>query len=286
MFTKFKFKDIHSDYFGIMTKTKNRPILPAQKNVTVSVQNSDSQYDFSSANAYNRPFYEDRIFEMEILVQADTIQNLQNKLSSVAMWLMGSGELVFDDMPYVKWQAKVLNGIDFAPKIYGREAVVSVQFRVKPWSESIFDSDDLENIVLGTDIPLKSDIWLDPSTYFNFALSKGSNTITVINLGTYYARPVFEFVGSCGSLTIVCGDKTLEYSKAFEKLSVDTQKQCFTVSGEMMNKYSSGEFFELKSGANKLKITAGSDVNMRVVYTPKFIYNNPMFGGEQNAGVI
>lgn len=280
MFTGFTYKGIHTDKYGIISKTKNRPILPTQKTVTVNIKNADSEYDFSSANAYDRPFYEDRIFEVELLIQADNIYNLQNKLSSVAMWLIGGGELVFDDIPFVKWQAKVVNGVDFAPKIYGKEAVVNVQFRVKPWSESIFNSDDLANIVLGTDISLDSDIRLDPSTYFDFELSKGTNYINVINWGSYYARPIFEFAGSGSSLTVICDDKTLKYSNKFEELTIDTQKQCFTVSGEPMNKYGSGEFFELKKGVNELKITVDGNISMKVVYTPKFIYANTIFGGE------
>lgn len=280
MFTGFTYKGIHTSKYGIISKTKNRPILPAQKTATVAIQNADSQYDFSSSNAYGRPFYEDRIFEMELLVEEKSITELQNKLSSVAIWLMGNGKLVFDDMPYVVWNANVLNGVDFAPKIYGLQAIVSVQFRVKPWSESIYSSEDIENITLAEAITLDSGIRIGTDNYFNFELTSGSNTITVENIGTYYARPALEFTGQSDSLIITAGDKNLTYNQAFTNLCVDLEQQYFKSGDALVNKYSSGEFFELVSGDNVIEITVTDAVSMKVVYTPNFIYNNPLFGGE------
>lgn len=280
MFTGFTYKGIHTDEYGIISKTKNRPILPTQKTVMINIQNADSEYDFSSANVYERPFYEDRIFEIELLITATGIYELQNKLNSIAVWLMGNGELVFDDIPDVKWNANVINGVDFAPKIYGKEAILSVQFRVKPWSECVHDSEELSNITIGSDIPLNLGIRIDPSAYFNFILKNGLNTVNIINLGTYYARPIFEFSGVCNSLSLTCGNRTLEYNHKFKKLSVDLEKHCFSENGVFMNKYGSGDFFELKAGENMLYITLDGTVDMKIIYTPKFIYANTMFGGE------
>ena len=63
----------------------------------------DGTYDFSAANSYGRAFYKNRVFVISMLIFADNICLLQEKLSEISLWLSGDGVLVFDDMESVEW---------------------------------------------------------------------------------------------------------------------------------------------------------------------------------------
>ena len=138
MRTGFKFKNKHTRDFGVTAQTQSRPIRPETKSQTYETQIMDGEYDFSAANMHGREFYNNRTFQMDIKVIADNLTALQKKLSKLSAWLMGRGELIFDDTPLVKWDAHIVDTIEYKPE-HGRSAVLSVMFKVKPFAGLIFD---------------------------------------------------------------------------------------------------------------------------------------------------
>lgn len=289
MKTGFTFKGRHSDEFGLVMKTSSRPIHPEMKSYTYDSPLTDGVYDFSSANSYGREFYQNRIFTLIMQVYADDLTELQRKISRISVWLTGRGELIFDDTPFVKWNAAVLNSIDYAPERYGRKAILSVSFDVKPFSECIFDTSS--GPALDMALSLDKAMPLDMNT----ALTFSTNTINVINCGTWYVRPtlifdVSEYSGSFTSLSVECGSKKLSIggvssSYNLEKIIIDLEKQTVRDGkGTSLMAYFGGEFFELAPGVNTIH-SAGNiaPFKTQVIYTPEFMYDFDMDWGDADA---
>ena len=64
----FYFKNKHSNDFGVTVQTQSRPIKPEMKIQTYDSPYIDGEYDFSTANAYNREFYKNRVFKMNLQI--------------------------------------------------------------------------------------------------------------------------------------------------------------------------------------------------------------------------
>ena len=171
----FIFKDRHSSDFDVTVRTKSRPILPSVKENIVDLPYRDGGYDFSKANPFGREFYNDRIFTVTFNIYADNLAEMQRKLSLLSLWLCGEGELIFDDMPFLKWRGKVSDEVIYMPEHSGRKAVMEVSFRAEPFCKCIFNTDGptLEMpFMLGANIPI------DISCLFKFNIS-GSGDISV-----------------------------------------------------------------------------------------------------------
>lgn len=269
----FLYKGHHSNEFGIIARTKSRPILPEQKRHEVDAPNIDGSYDFSDANVNERAYYEDRINEVEISFFAKNIQQLQERASKVAVWLTGSGDLIFDDTPAVVWKAKVIQQLDFAPIMSGRAATVTVYFRCKSWAENEFDTNGL---ILGSRMPLNSDIPLDMSADYTFHLNTGENVITFDNLGSWYVRPVFEITASNSIQNIdfdYGGKAALSYSGSGKHITVDCQKQRITADGKTVNDKMTGVFPEFPPGNNEIRVTVGAGIgSLFICFKPLFVY--------------
>lgn len=280
MDTGIRFKGIHSEDIGVLVRTKNRPILPEEKQRTIESNAIDGIIDLSQTDYQEHPFYQERIFQSDILVTGKDIYDLQKRVSKAAAWLMGSGDLIYDDMPYVIWKARVISGVDFAPQIYGTQAVLSVSFQVDTWSECKYSTEELDDMPLDSEILLDSDIQLDMSEYFQYPLTAGRNTITVTNLGTVYVQPVLRFTGQSDYLVITCRDDTLTYSQPFSALNIDCKAQSVTENDVVKTQYASGTFPELAAGETTMTIKATGDIDLFIFYTPRFIYNDTIIEGE------
>lgn len=136
----FTFKGIHSSKFGITAKTRSRSVLPEMKYSSVESPLIDGVYDFSAANEYGHAFYNDRFFEIQIQAAAYNLRELEKKVSKIAVWLRGNGELRFDDMPLVKFKCSVISEMGFVPEWHGKTTVMTAVFRAEPFGECIFDT--------------------------------------------------------------------------------------------------------------------------------------------------
>lgn len=263
----FTFKGRHSSEFGVTVKTKSRPLRPSVKTSSVSLPCRDGVYDFSEANALGRECFNERTFVIEIAAIADDIYQMQDKLSALSLWLCGGGELIFDDMPLVKWVCKVSDEIIYMPERGGRKSVIEVSMRVKPFGIAIFDSDGPEinfDMVLGTNIPIGL---ADMHTY-SFS---GSKTMTVVNWGNRPARPVISISGASGNLSLSLGGKELSFACGGE-VTVDFDKQSVTDS-EGNYIAVSGDFFEFPPGESALSVSGSGNIKAHMVFSPEFMYN-------------
>lgn len=201
----FSFRGTHSNKFGITAYTKSRPIVPERKSYMYEVSHRDGSYDFSSANEYGHAMYKDRTFSMVLQISAPNIMELQKKLGKIAVWLMGEGELIFDDLPECVWNAKCITSIDYAPdideKIILKEAETTsfdVSFDVEPFAKA--------------EETLKKKV----------TLTSTSETIKLYNPGSWYAKPTIKLSGfGAEPVTLSCGGKSLTVRRQPEETKLD-----------------------------------------------------------------
>nr|DAZ12939.1 MAG TPA: distal tail protein [Caudoviricetes sp.] len=285
----FSFNGKHSSVFGIDFKTKNRPMDAEMKTYTEDTTLSDGELDFSESNPYHRAFYKDRIIDITLYITSVDLRELQKKLSRVATWLRGSGELIFDDMPYIIWDAKITGQISYAPKIQGRVAEIDVSFRVRPMARCIFDT---EGPSLDDEISLDENLPIGMDEYFTSSFTGAKHTMNVLNVGTWHVRPVItlECASGINDTTLSINGNTLGFiGNGSTTIEIDCQKQLVT--GENNNLIGSvtGTFFELKPGDNELTIIRNgtNEFTVEVSYTPYFVYDTEFdlvdWDGEENA---
>lgn len=278
----FTFKGRHSDEFGLVMKTASRPILPEMKSYTYETPVMDGSYDFSQANYYGREFYRNRVFTLNMQIGADNLFELMRKISRVSVWLTGRDELIFDDMPLVKWSAAVINGIDYAPERRGKKAILSVSFDISPFSECIFDTEN--GPCLDSAVILDSKIPLDILSVYKMTLKSQSETVlTVINPGTWYVRPKIKIESKSGitNFKMTINDKSFMLnasgSKVVNTFYADMENSTvYTNDGENIINLFSGDFFETAPGKNEITVSADSSaypLEFTFTFKPKLVYD-------------
>lgn len=262
-------------------RTKSRPIIPSVKSFTLDLPYRDGEYDFSASNPQDREHYMNRVFIMMLTAAADNLTALQSKISKLSLWLSGSGDLIFDDIPLIVWHARISDEIIYMPEHGGKTAMLEVSFSASPFGKNIFGT---EGPVLDTEMPLDSLIPLSLEEKYICTVT-GSGEMCIINFGDRPARPVIKIAGNAGKVTLTLGDKSLSFT-AGGSASVNFEKQTVTNAGGSVKV--SGEFFELKEGANVLKITNSNSSKLTVtaVFTPEYMYSadySEIDWGEGNA---
>lgn len=268
----FTFKNRHSGEFGITVKTKSRPIVPEQKIYSYDIPLMDGEYDMTSSNPYGRPFYKNRLFELELSIAGASLGELQHKAARIASWLTGNGELIFDDTSACKWNTRVCSDVSFVPEHRGRMAKMNVVFRVDI-GEATFNTAD--GIKLSDGVRLDSDLPLDISVQFEKTLIKGKNQIDFINIGDYFVRPMFEFTGEAKSITVNSGSKSITVQNPYGSGTVIDFEKCRTTSTSGYNLLSltEGDFFEFSGGKTQITVSVDAQSTLIMHYTPRTIYN-------------
>lgn len=263
----FKFKDRHSNEFGVTVRTKSRPIIPSVKAFTADLPYRDGEYDFSASNPQCREHFYSRIFTISLTVTANNLSALQSKISKLSLWLHGSGDLIFDDIPLIVWRGKISDEVIYMPEHGGKVAQLEVSFRVNPFGKNIFGT---EGAVLDTPIRIGDAVPLTLSEKYIYTVTR-SGEVNVINFGDRPIRPQIKIDGSAGNVTMTLGDKSLAFT-AGGSVTVDFDKQ--TVTNKNGSVKVMGEFFEFNEGGNMLKITNSNSNTLTVTaeFTPEYMY--------------
>lgn len=240
----FTFKNRHSDEFGIIVRTDNRPLIPAVKTVLYSAALADGEYDFSAANSIGREVYKPREFSMIIQIYADNIAGLNRKAARVAAWLVGGGYLIFDDTPFVRWYATVRSEIAFMPQNRGRTAVITAVFSTAAFGEAVWSAE--ESLPIDTVLSIDSYILLDASAETVIEADKDKEYI--IETGSFSDMPVrgiFTIGGSGGTLCVGSDKGSMSVIKENGKTLVIDCKNYRITSGGTEVAAEDGEFFEM-----------------------------------------
>lgn len=269
----FTFNGRHSSQFGVTVKTRSRPIRPEAKRFTMDLPLRDGEYDFSASNPLGREFFYERTFTAAISVFADSLTKLQDKLTAISLWLTGSGQLIFDDIPFVVWKGKISDEIIYMPEHGGRKAVLDVSFRVKPFGFALFGTEgptlDCPYLKLDSLFPIGlADI-------YTFTVTSG-NDIHILNFGDRPIRGVIKISGCAGNVSLALNDKTLDFT-AVGSVTLDFDAQrAYTQSGEIGV---GGDFFELPPGECILRVTHSNSAPLVLAlsFTPEYMYGGNPF---------
>ena len=271
MRTGFKFKGRHSSDFGIVAKTKSKPIVPEQKVYTYDLPGADGEIDMSECNEYGRTMYKSRLIEIELQISAGDLSELQRTAARIAAWLTGKGELIFDDSYGAKWDARVSSDISFAPELAGKKAVMSVIFKTD-MGKATFTTG--EGVLLKDCISLDSNLPLDLAEKFKFSLSVGENNIKIANVGDFYTKPIFRFSEGAENVTINCNGKRIIAEDIEKDVIIDCERCIVTDSeGNNLLKKKQGSFFELAPGLNDCSVYVSGACEMTVDYVPMTMYD-------------
>lgn len=262
----FTFNNKHtSEFTAVTVRTKDRPVFPAVKELTHSTDDMDGEYDFSDVSGHE--YFNTRNFQMEFAVQANNLKDLQKKISKLSRWFKGQGTLIFDDIPFVKWNVRIVDSVSYMPEHGGTKAVLAVTYKAQPFSELIFDV--LEGPCLDDDIELDSEWPLDSAEFLTF---NGAGTYTnVPNVGDVHVKPIITVTGSAGTFTIGNNGSniTVKHSGSFV---IDCEKEIVYSGDKSLMENVSGTFLELVPDTDNT-VTISGNGTVQINYTPQFLYD-------------
>lgn len=298
-FFMITFKGKHLSELGIeaAVKSKKRPLLPEVKDYTYDIPYSDGSLDLSEQNPMGRRFYKDRIFSLIICVKASCMNELSENVSKLCSFMTGNGELIFDDMPNVKWDARVIEEMSFEPKYYGHEAEVEVNFLCRPFSRYFMNT--AEDVLLGSDIRIGSDVplgaWRGIYTYEMNGGTSDRDGIKITNYGTAPVSPIIRInidgtLDKPGvSLRVRKGSiegKVIFWTNRFDvskEIIIDFENHKIfadgqNITGKIRWDMGTGEcLYELLPGENRLYISINDGYSgtgtITAEFEPRFLYN-------------
>ena len=289
----FSFKGKHTNEFaGLTVKTASRPIKPDMRDAVFTAPYADGSQSTADKNPYGREFYETRQFTVTMFLTADDFTSLNRKLAKISSWLTGSGELIFDDTPLVIWNAKAAGAVDYAPERAGKKAVLSISFEVQPFGHLVWGIGDgpvigQAGIYLGDNIPIGLD---GQNNTVTLTASASSKTLTVLNYGDRYVRPVITIrpAAYAGEVTVsISGSENsmmIDSGSGVKTVVIDCDRH--TVTDENGNNIMgrpegdkvcfSGRFTELPPGKSTLLISRTSgegNAEVTVDFAPMLMWD-------------
>lgn len=176
----YKYKNIHSTDFKLVSKSLNRPILPIMRINTIEIPGVHGSYDFGN-NTYGN-----RQISMLITYVGKDYNELRLRAREIAAWLTSKRyePLIFDDEPDKFYLARIYNQVDF--ENLWRLGRTTVTFDCQPFAYSV----ELHNVQdLITIAPQKLEVE-SLGTYETSPIitleNQGNNTITSFNLRLEY----------------------------------------------------------------------------------------------------
>lgn len=292
------FRGRHCTEFGIVVKTKSRPAAPPVRTVEETVPFRDGAVDCSRQGG--RLYYEDKLLELEVTIPRTATAKTQEAVSEVVAWLYGSdgwyGDLIFDDMPYIIWEARPLELSEVAMEL-SRIGRVTVQFRCRPFNKLRYQS---TGILLEDMLPLGATVRLeygaDAEMEFSNLAEKNPDPVAYAYIGS---APVAPMITVCGnptiddSVAVRVNDRSVTYNmdlqgaeKSFVCWKIDCETWRSYVVAEdgstaEMTRYVSGEYPELRPGENWVSVTTpGTSVDVvrvEICCEPRFLYGDVGF---------
>ena len=266
----FSFNGLHSSEFGVVMKSKNRPLLPSPKVVADQALAVDGVYDFSAVNPYRRMLYNEREITVECAVVCKDIYVLRKRAREIARWLFGrKGALRFDDSTDVFYMGYVANQIDLT-NIIARIGSFTLRFMCEPFGYSRRRSGI--KIMYGAGIEYGEGYEYGNPDYNRFALT-ANKSLTVENLGDLPVRPYIRLLGRGKNVKLDLGSGFIKANCQFsEHLIFDCFNMTAIADGVNVNPVVTGEFLELPIGESAVFVSADAgsmDVTLAFEFYPK-----------------
>ena len=262
------FRGKRSRDMGIIVKSKNRPSAPIPITTEEAVAFRDGSVDYS--NQGGRLYYEDKVLELEFILPRYELRDTHIAISQLVGWLSGwYGELIFDDMPLVAWQARPVDLSDVTTELF-RIGRVSIQFRCRPFNHLLFTN---SGVILDFDIPLDSIVPIDYGINSTAELETGEQTIQHIYVGDAPVKPKIIINGeNLSSLCISVNGAKLSYDGQFSVIEIDCEKWRAYADGVDITAEISGDYGELLPGENQINVTVDKPAELKFDYKPLFMY--------------
>ena len=161
------------------------------------------------------------------------------RLSEIAAWLDGSGELTLSTEPDRVYRARISNAISISDVIYLYTSFL-VQFKVFPFKYSVNRADEAKTLTAPT---------------------------TIYNQGTVYSEPTITVYGT-GNVTLTINGKNYTLSGIDGYVTINSEMQeVYKGNVNKNNSYGAMDFPRFEVGANAISWTGNVD---RVEIEPKW----------------
>lgn len=141
----FKFRDIHSSTYGVYWQSIDRSLLPAKRVIRYQVPGRDGYYGAGEAAKFDNR----RISgTLAFFGQERTLAALRTRARLIALWLSGSGELIFDDEPDKAYTAEIISEVPV--ELLVRAGSCGVTFDCQPFAVAL---DYTEQKTASADLP-------------------------------------------------------------------------------------------------------------------------------------
>jgi len=263
MARQFTFNGQTSAENGIIITRIQRPILPTLIKRKLTIAGQDGAWDFGN-NTYE---------ESQILIECTLIQPLSKRalIRILALWLSDKSNISFSD-EYDKYYYGRLYDT-FTEEIDGLVGTFALTFEVDPFAYNLSKTTD--EILLGADIPLGSDISLGNADNYEITLT-GPDSMSIDNFGTRSLRPTIIINGSFDDITISFNGKSLAYGgpSASQELIIDGLNYTAELDGVNKLDLITGDintFLTLTPGANEVTLTGTNlDCVIQFEFRPRY----------------
>lgn len=137
--TGFKFRNTHSDSFGLGVKNIDRTLLPRKRNDEFTIPGRHGTLVFGDG------IYDKRYVRMELYIINDlecedggNWTDFREKVRGVASWLSGSGLLIFDDEPDKAYNAEIYEDVGLSEWENYPVGTIQITFECQPFAESVY----------------------------------------------------------------------------------------------------------------------------------------------------
>ncbi len=260
----FTFRGKHSSEFGLIVKTKKRPVIAPIREEGITIPHRDGAIDCAAQGG--RVFYDNKTVEVSLTVSTPDLRATQLDVAKIVSWLSGwYDDLIFDDMPSTVWTARPVNLGNISISLC-RVGEFTVEFNCMPFNHFIYDMDSYDivvgskNIFVGSRLPLSYGIGGS-----RYDLKSGANSIKFYYYGDAPCKPIFTINQASEGIKLKIGSNAISYSGNFNRCVVDCEN--WTVSADEMDvtAVSKGDFPELVPGENIIEITQTNDSQSIVI---------------------
>jgi len=221
------------------------PLLPERSSVTTEITGRDGILDFENDS------YKSRIIPVDILMDtAASESELKSWLADVAVWLSGTGYLIFDDDTTKQWYGKVYRDVDQTriPKT----AQFIVNFECRPYAEAVTPSTDVS---IAAEDDFESDVIFYPSIEVTLTANAIYVQVSLTSTGEYVR---------VDDATLVTNDVIV--------FNMSTGKVTKNAANCMDKVNLSSRFFGVPTGNQTITVTATSTFTANMDYTKRYLY--------------
>lgn len=256
----FEFAGQHSDDFGLYFRTSSIPYMAPKRSMSMEVQGRDGNYVFEDG-------YNNIIITIACVIIGARVLDRRKQARAIAEWLSNTGILVFDTESDINYNVvKITN--DVSANMLKSTDSFNISFECEPYQTNTYYND---SVTWGEATSTWGNMEIPWGGYDRSFDVKASDTIEVVNAGTYKALPIIKLSGSATTITI--GGFTI--TNISDDVYVDCKDQVvYTLSGSTkVNKIAdfTGDFPELAPGTNSFDIS-GTITSMNIEYDYKNTY--------------